>query len=333
MLRIVFIGDYELGAAVLGGALESPHAVVGVVHAMPDRGSMRWRRRLWNFFSPDDTARLVRERGLPVLSSRGANSAQLRAAAERLAPDVILMSSWGEILGQPTVRLARLACVNCHPSLLPAHRGVDPCSSVIVEGETRTGVTFHLVEERIDAGAILMQEEIDVAGGDTPATLRARCAYRAKRMVGRLLDGLERGELVPRAQDEAKASAFPRYRERDGEIDWTRPARELGARIRGLTPGVACFTAFDGRRLEIGSGRVLRLDAPEPIPGRIVERCGNHLLVATGDPEHGLLVEIVDDVRRVGFFNKARAHRFMDRRIRAGSLLDVSRGHRARRGR
>lgn len=315
MLKVVFIGDGELGAALLNGVLATSHGLLGVVNRIPLRGLKKWRRRAVNILNPDNAEKIIRAHKLLVLTTAGANSEDFRAKVAALAPDVLLMGSWGEILREPTIRLPKLACINCHPALLPAHRGGNPFASVLVAGEKKTGVTFHLVNEKIDAGAILLQKEIEITTDDTPATLKAKCARTAQAMVPELLDQLEKGQLQPRPQDEARASYYRAFTLNDGAINWTLSAAEIHQRIRGLTPDIICHTCYRGARLRIGASRIVQLDVPSSMPGQILGKSGNSILVATGDPGCGVMVEISGG---------GKFARLMGREIRVGSLLDSS---------
>jgi methionyl-tRNA formyltransferase len=200
MLKVVILGYGELTQSIVLGILESGHKLEAV---------FRWEKRrpnkfyafLRDTFFPDPLLSIMRTHNIRDINAKYTNSERFRQEIQKLAPDVIIVGSWGEILKQETIDLPKVACINCHPSLLPAHRGSNPYVSAIMAGEKTTGVTFHLMMPKIDAGDILLQEQVEIADNDNAGSLKKKCSFTAKQMVPALLNKLERAELVPEKQD------------------------------------------------------------------------------------------------------------------------------------
>jgi methionyl-tRNA formyltransferase len=209
MLKVLLIGYGEMLSSVMLGVLESEHKLVGV---------LRWEKSKENrflyffkkLFKPDKILALINSYKIHEIDVKRANGEEFKKQAVKLNPDVIIVSSWGEIFTKDIIMIPSVAFVNCHPSLLPKHRGSNPYSSVIIAGEDKTGVTFHLVDEGIDTGHILLQKEVIISNDDNADTLRSKCAYAARAGVKELLQELDTTVIIPVKQDESKSSYYPR---------------------------------------------------------------------------------------------------------------------------
>lgn len=292
-LRVLLCGYGHLGFALLQGLLLSPTCeIVGV---------FRWSARpnMQSYWEPveDQFLGVVRHYGLHDIQCPGINSYEFTQVLNELKPDVLLVGSWGEILKKHLLERPDLLCVNCHPSRLPAHRGANPYTSVIREGETETGVTFHRMAPRIDAGAILLQQVVAVDPNENGASLRDKCSLVACQMVPELVARLEahvlRGEpLAEIMQDESRQSYHPSIKPEDGRIDWDRDPDALWRQFRSLYPWVVCHS-------HIGSRMLLFIDPMVVInpygnyteaPGTILANQAGLLHIATADP--GRLIQL-----------------------------------------
>jgi len=288
MLKVVVIGYGKIAQSLILGMMQTNHKLVGV---------MRWKRKeenkLYSFlkdtFVPDPILSMIRTHNFREIKARRANSKEFIREIKKLRPDVIIVGSWGEILKKEIIDLPKVAFINCHPSLLPKHRGSNPYASVIRAGETKTGITFHLMNEQIDAGDILLQAEVPISEIDTGETLKNKCAYKVKETLKILLSRLEKGDLIPVKQEEAEASYFSALNEDDAVIKWDRPAVEIHNHIRGLYPWVQCYIPYKNSFLIIKSTRVVKLNKPVNKPGMILKEDKNGILMSTGDPDKAIL--------------------------------------------
>ncbi len=324
MLKVVFIGDMEMGTAMIEALLASKHQLVGVAHKIDRKGPKKLKSKIRQALSPDTTDFLVRKNNIPVISTKGANSEDFRRKVKELAPDVILISSWGEILRKETIELAKIACVNCHAALLPRHKGPNPWSSVIKQAEPATGITYHLVNEKVDAGDILLQHKIALSPHDTPASIQVKCILAAKQTLGGLLDALEKNELQPVKQDTTQSSYFRGPRGEDGAIDWELPAADIYRNFRAVNGFVPCYIMHGGKKMTVASAQPIPLTTPSGQPGQILARHNNFLFVSTGDPQNGLLIELADQIGPLETFRKLRARRLVDRNTETGKLLSFT---------
>jgi methionyl-tRNA formyltransferase len=173
-------------------------------------------------------------------------SQTLAKALDELKPDVVLLATWGEILPKSVLNAhPSVAFINCHPALLPHHRGANPYTSAICEGEEQTGITFHVITPAIDAGDIILQQVVPIDPADTGGSLKGRCALVAQQSIAPLIHQLtEHGLTQAVAQDES-GSYYPPITLTDGAIDWKNfSQRKVLNQIRGLQPWLDCYTTL-----------------------------------------------------------------------------------------
>ena len=178
------------------------------------------------------------------------NNAEFRARLEAIAPDAIVVVAYGRIIPPWMLSLPRLGCINLHASLLPKYRGAAPIQWAVAMGETVTGNTTMLLEEGLDTGPILLQQEIPIAPGQTAAELFDVLAKAGAPLVVKTLEGLDRGTIAPEQQDHSRATLAPILTRDDGRMDFAKyTARELWNRWRGFQPWPGAYTSLDGKKL------------------------------------------------------------------------------------
>lgn len=228
-LRVVFLGGEtsRYSIACLKAILESGvrPVAVGIEYRAPRKFNRAMRIRIRRVRSRVKTIarkagksfegyRLLQElaqtHGIRQFSARDINSRKTIARLASVAPDIVAIGSFSGILRQEAISLPRLACINVHPSLLPSYRGIDPYGWVIENGEPTTGVTVHHVNQRIDAGDIILQREISIEEGETAETLGEKSAPVAAELLAHAIQLIASGQDKRTPQDESKASYYGR---------------------------------------------------------------------------------------------------------------------------
>jgi methionyl-tRNA formyltransferase len=178
------------------------------------------------------------------------NNTEFRAQLEAIAPDAIVVVAYGRIIPPWMLALPRLGCINLHASLLPKYRGAAPIQWAVAMGETVTGNTTMLLEEGLDTGPILRQQEIEIGPDQTAADLFDVLAQRGAPLVVESLAGLADGSIQPKPQESALATLAPILNREDGRMDFAaKTAMELRNRWRGFQPWPGAFTTFAGKKL------------------------------------------------------------------------------------
>jgi methionyl-tRNA formyltransferase len=176
------------------------------------------------------------------------------SALASLEPAVAIVVAFGQIFPLELLGLPTHGCINLHASLLPRYRGAAPIQAAIAAGDTTTGVTTMRMEEGLDTGPILLQEEAEIGQHETGGELSVRLSSQGAELVLRTLDQLGAGGLVPRAQTDEEASLAPRLKKADGEIDWSLSATQIFNRLRAFTPWPGLFSHLRGQPVKILRG-------------------------------------------------------------------------------
>jgi methionyl-tRNA formyltransferase len=188
--------------------------------------------------------------------------------------------------------------INVHASLLPRYRGAAPIQRAILAGDTQTGITIMQMNERMDAGDILLQEVVPIHEDDTADTLGARLSAVGARLLVDTLDALTRGDVVQREQNEREATLAPMVRKEEGAIDWRRGAAEIARSVRAFSPWPGAYTKLAGRSMKIHRATPL-VAAANAIPGTVLAAAGDRFEVATGEGLLALLEVQLEGKRRL----------------------------------
>ncbi|MBI1353535.1 MAG: methionyl-tRNA formyltransferase [Acidobacteria bacterium] len=250
-MRVVFMGSPGFALPSLRALAESPRYDVAGVFTQPDRPAGRGGK-----LTPPPVKQLALELRLPVEQPEKVRSDEAFARLEELAPEVIVVVGYGQIIPQRIIDLPRHGCVNVHSSLLPKYRGAAPVNWAIVRGETETGVCTMRIVKKLDAGDVLLCRKTTIGPDETAAELTDRLAPLGAELLLETLERAEAGTLMPQPQDEAAMTYAPLMQREDGRVDWSLPATEVYARVRGFDPWPGAFTSFRGKRLHIRRARM-----------------------------------------------------------------------------
>ncbi|MFA9477456.1 methionyl-tRNA formyltransferase [Phycisphaerales bacterium AB-hyl4] len=232
-MRIIFVGSGEFGLPTLE-RLHQQHDVVAVV-SQPDRPAGRKRQ-----LTPTPIAAWAQQQSLPLLKADDVNT---NAFIEQLAPyqpDAAVVVAFGQKLSPGLIDALGKLVVNLHGSLLPKYRGAAPVNWALINGDTRTGVTVIGLAQRMDAGAMYAQAELQITPHETAGELHDRLAQLGPDIIEQVLDRFEQGILEPQHQDDTQATRAPKLSKADGTADFTQPAEQVRNRIHGLTPWPGC---------------------------------------------------------------------------------------------
>ena len=147
--------------------------------------------------------------------------------------------------------MPKYGCINIHASLLPFYRGAAPINWAIIRGEQETGITIMQMDEGMDTGAILVQEQVPIEASDTAGTLAEKLSVLGAKLITTALPLIASGKLLPTPQDGSKATMAPLLKKENGLIDWTLPAVEIHNRVRGLSPWPGAYSFLDSKMVKI----------------------------------------------------------------------------------
>ncbi|MDP8298725.1 MAG: methionyl-tRNA formyltransferase [Candidatus Tantalella remota] len=246
-MRIVFFGTGKFGIPSLEGLLSSSHEVAAVV-TQPDRP----KGRGWKLQPTEVKAWISSAAGeVKILQPENKGATDIAGELEKIEADVYVVIDYGRILKKEVLRLPAKYCVNLHPSLLPAYRGAAPVNRAILNGEVKTGITVFRMNERMDAGDIILQEESDVDPSDNALTLSERLSKEGASLLLEALAQIQDGSEVFTPQDETAVTFAPKLNKEEGKIDWSSTAEKIVAQVRGMIPWPGAYTFFNGKRLGV----------------------------------------------------------------------------------
>jgi len=316
-VRTIFMGSSTLACPSLERMMCTPgFEVVGVV-TQPDRP--RGRRQEVGGCPVAERARSL---GAAVLTPENVNSPESVAALATLRPDVIAVAAYGQILKRPVLDLPRAGCLNLHGSILPRYRGAAPIQWAIASGDTSTGVTVIFMNERMDAGDIILTREVPILPDDTGGSLSERMAVVG---AGAFVDAtmaVRDGTAVRVRQDDTMATFARKLTKEDGLVDWNMQAEAIHNRVRAFNPWPCCWTTIPFER----GGHVLRIlrtrveAAVSGRPGTVADIGGDGPVVSAGSAGVRLL-EVQQEGRRA----MGGAEFLRGRPMRVGDLLGTAR--------
>lgn len=229
-MKIVFMGTPDFAVSTLDAICHTQHQVVGVV-TVPDRQT---GRGLKVTYSP--VKQYALDHNLPLLQPERLRDEQFQADLRAWDADLFVVVAF-RMLPQSVWAMPPMGTFNLHASLLPQYRGAAPINWAIINGETQTGVTTFMLNERIDEGSILLQCSTPITPDDDAESLHDRLADIGSRLVVETLQGLADGTLRPQPQSVAgELRPAPKIFKPDCAIRWQNPGASIVNFVRGLSP-------------------------------------------------------------------------------------------------
>jgi methionyl-tRNA formyltransferase len=260
--KIVFMGTPEFAVPSLDILIRNDYSIVSVI-TQPDRPKGRGR-----VLVPSPVKSLAEQHKLPVLQPERVKNQEFVDSLKYLSPDLVVVSAYGQILPKMIIEIPKMGCINVHPSLLPKYRGAAPMNWTLIKGETQTGVTIMLMDEGMDTGDILTQEETAIGPEETFGELHDRLAVKGAELLLKTIEMIESGTVRRTPQDPSHATYAPRLNKEDGLIRWDSDVHQTVNLIRGLSPLPCAYTFVKGKMLKIFSATAAEIPVAET-PGTV----------------------------------------------------------------
>ena len=270
-LRIVFMGTPQFACPTLQMLIDRGEQVVAVV-TQPDRPKGRGQQT-----QAPPVKELAVQHAIPVLQPVKVRAPEAIEDIRALAPDLMVVVAFGQILPKALLEIPRFGCINVHASLLPRYRGAAPINWAIINGESEAGVTTMQMDVGLDTGDMLVKRATPISPDDDAQSLHDRLSIIGAEAMNDTLDLLAAGKLEPEKQDDTLSNYAPMLKKEDGRIDWQLPASSVARRISGVTPWPGAYAFLEGKLLKlfrpaVGSG--------SGIPGTILAADRSGLEVA-----------------------------------------------------
>jgi len=240
-VKFAWVGFHAEGLAALQALLAAGAPIAAVLTLKPELAAKR--------SGGVDYTPVCSQYKVPLHLISGINEPEAEQILKELAPDVIFVIGWHQIVRPPVMKLARLGLIGAHASYLPHNRGSAPINWTIIRGERESGNTLMWLAEGVDEGDIIAQRSFPVTPYDTCATLYAQVAATNREMLLEVLPQLLAGERPGRRQPRSDEPVLRRRRPADGQIAWDSPAAMVYDFVRALTrPYPGAYSSLDGKR-------------------------------------------------------------------------------------
>jgi methionyl-tRNA formyltransferase len=259
---MVFLGTPQFAVPTLRALIHEGYDILSVV-TQPDRPKGRGRK-----LTPPPVKILAEENNLTILQPERLDDSFLNLLLP-LKPDLLVVIAFGQIIPGRILSSVKEGGINIHASLLPKYRGSAPIQWAIINNEKKTGLTTMCMDEGLDTGPILLQQEVDILEGETAGQLHDRLSSYAPALLIKTLQGLAKGTIEEKKQDDSLVTYAPKLTKEQGLINWSWPAERLCGLIRGLDPWPGAFTYYNGEMLKLFGCLLADDRQTSSVPGRV----------------------------------------------------------------
>lgn len=308
-LRTVFMGTPDFALQTLQGLIDAGCNMVGV-YTQPDRPKGRGKQ-----LAAPPVKELAQQYDIPVYQPLKLRQPEAVAELEALAPDLIVVVAYGQILPKRVLEIPAHGCINVHASLLPKYRGAAPINKAIIDGATETGITTMYMDVGLDTGDMLIKKILSIGPEETAGELHDRLASLGRETMDETLRQLCAGSLQREVQDDAQSTYASMMKKEDGRIDWSRSAQEIHNHVRGLDPWPGAYTALNGELLKLARTCPQELGGDKP--GSVISADKDGVLIACGS---GAL--LIKELQLAGRKRLAAADFLRGCTLEPGTLLD-----------
>lgn len=278
-MKIIFMGTPDFAKVSLSKLCDAGHEILAVV-TPPDRPKGRGMKMI-----ACDVKEFAIEKNLKIFQPE--KLGEIKEEIQALNPDMIVVVSYGKFLPKSILSIPKYGCVNVHPSLLPKYRGSAPIQWAIINGDKVTGTTIMQMNEKMDAGDIILQKEVEIDSDITTGELWDKLSVISGDLLIDAIDKIEAGDAVYTKQSEEYTLA-PMITKDMAKIDWSKTSLELKNLIRGLNPILGAYSILGQKKIKFWKiDCVNDLDNysnKETQPGTVI----------MSDSKNGLFIKTVD---------------------------------------
>jgi methionyl-tRNA formyltransferase len=274
-LKIVFFGNHIYGCCSLNALVSSGFYPSLVITNVPREDENIW------YPSVSDLA--IHHSIKVIKCNKVIDGGDIVKTIREIAPDILVISSYRNILGDHVLDLAKLGAINLHMAPLPKYRGAHPENWALINGENQMGYTVHYLDEGIDTGDIIAQDSVSILDEDDILSLTFKLASVAPKLLIKVLEDMQLGIINRVSQDESQATYYRPRKPSDGYIDWSSIDTDIYNLVKGLTrPYPGAFTYLQGAKFIVWRTRLSPDGTDESAPGTIISSTSAGVLVSTG---------------------------------------------------
>lgn len=245
-MNIVFMGTPDFAEKSLEKIYNAGHNIIAVV-TNPDRPKGRGMKQV---ASPVKGYAI--SKNIEVLQpEKIRNNLEVIETIRNLKPEVICVVAYGKILPKEILEIPSLGCVNVHGSLLPKYRGAAPIQWAVLNGDKTTGITTMYMDEGMDTGDMILQEEVEIGENETTGELWEKLAEVGGNLLVKTLEKIEQGK-APRKKQGEDFTIAPMLNKEMAKINWEgKTVLEIKNLVRGLNPIMGAYSIINEKKLKI----------------------------------------------------------------------------------
>jgi methionyl-tRNA formyltransferase len=274
-MRIIFMGTPDFSVPALEALKEAGHEILAVV-TQPDKPKGRGKE-----VQMTPVKEKAMEYNIPVYQPVKARDPEFVKILTDLAPELIVVIAFGQILPKTILDIPKYGCVNIHASLLPKYRGASPIQYAVINGEKESGVTIMMMAETLDTGDMLDQEAVVLDEKETFGSLHDKLSSLGSRLILKTITKLGEGTAVSTPQDDSRTCYVGMIKKSMGDIDWSMDAVSIERLIRGLNPWPSAYSVWNGKVMKLWEAKVVDKEY-EGAYGQVVEVDRDSLVIKTG---------------------------------------------------
>lgn len=252
MLNIIFMGTPDFAKESLEAIYNAGHNIIAVI-TNPDRPKGRGMKMI---ASP--VKEFAVEKNIPVLQPEKIR--EIKDTLVQLNPDLFCVVAYGKILPKDILDIPKKGSINVHGSLLPKYRGAAPIQWSVLNGDKKTGITTMYMDEGMDTGDMILQEEVEIGENETTGELWERLSKIGANLLVETLKKIENG-TAPRKKQPSDFTMAPMLNKEMARIDWeNKTAKEIKNLVRGLNPIMGAYTTYKGKKIKIWRAGCIELN-------------------------------------------------------------------------
>lgn len=245
-LRIVFMGTPDFAVTILKHLVEHNYNIVAVITAT-DKPAGRGRK-----LNESAVKKYATSKSLTILQPKNLKDETFHKDLKKLKADLQIVVAF-RMLPKTVWQMPKFGTFNLHASLLPAYRGAAPIHWAIINGETTTGVTTFFIDDKIDTGEIILQEDILVSKTETVGTLHDKLMFLGASLVSKTVDLIAKGKVKTKKQPLLEEKLAPKLYSENTRVNWNESLDNIYNKIRGLNPFPTAWTIIENGEEEISA--------------------------------------------------------------------------------
>ena len=275
-MKVIFMGTPDFSVGTLEALIEAGHEVALVV-TQPDKPKGRGGKMQYT-----PVKEVAVAHNIPVYQPKKVRDPEVIQKIRELAPDVLVVVAFGQIIPQEILDIAPYGCINVHGSLLPKYRGAAPIQWAVIDGEKESGVTTMQMDAGLDTGDMLLKTVVPLDEKETGGSLFDKLSKAGADLLLKTLDALENGTVTPQKQGESPTAYAKMLDKKLGNIDWTKSAVEIERLVRGLNSWPSAYTYWNKKVVKIWKASVTDENSNEQV-GTVVKVEKDGFYVQTGN--------------------------------------------------